>query len=135
MRESGYQRYSQHITGLLQRNYNIKMKNIMDEETYNDIANAHNAFVKPRSHNLPRDLARKAVTLSPGQLELLRKNHPGLTHTQMRGLGRTEFTILRHFPELSIEEVRDLTPEELQARKDAIRAMRKEEGYLAQYGS
>ena len=131
----GYDRYKQHIDALVAKGYNIKEKNIKTRNMYYESAEAHSRYDEVKSHNMPRDMARRAVTLSPKQMVHLRDKHPGITQSQMKGLGLTEFTILKHFPELTVEELRNLTPEELQARKDAIKAMRKEEGYLAQWGS
>lgn len=135
MRATGYERYLERIEELRTKGYRIKEKDIKDKNVYELSAWAHNNLDEVKSHNMPRDMARRAATLSPKQIANLRGRHPGLKHLEMRGLGLTDYTILNHFPELTVEELRNLTPEELQAKLDAIKVMRKQEGYSSPDGS
>lgn len=135
MRVTGYDRYNEQIANLRAKGYRIKDKDIKTKDMYELSVEAHNTFDKFKSKNMPRDMARRAVTLSPKQIKYLQKRHPGLKHSEMRGLGLSDMNLMIHDPDLTIEELRNLTPEEIQARKDAIKALRREEGYSAQYGS
>lgn len=83
-----YERYLERVNELKDRGYRVVDKNILDEAQYEIV---HKIF-STTSKNVPRDLARQAVTLSVKQVKAIKMANPGMTHVEIRGLSLTEAT-------------------------------------------